>query len=104
MEDAEFAKSAALKSRGMMELELQDAHSQIEDLQRSRSDIDTKLTLTQREKYEIQNQLEENEEELAEVRHYYYYKLTRGGMYRSLKNRETFYKILTGDIRTLLTQ
>ncbi len=67
LEDAEFAKTAAIKAKSNLELELSDLQQQLDDLSRSKSDVEDRLMRTSREKTDLSSQLEDNEEELHEV-------------------------------------
>lgn len=67
LEDAEFAKTAAIRARQGAELELQELQSQLEDMSRSRADCDAKYAMLAREKNALQSEIEENEEEMTEV-------------------------------------
>ena len=51
----------------MAEADLADITSMLEDVQKAKSDAEEKATLYAREKSQLQSQLDENEEELAEV-------------------------------------
>jgi len=67
LEDAEFARSAAMKARQNSELELADTHLQLEDVSRSKQELEDRHLRISREKAELASQLNENEEELQEV-------------------------------------
>jgi len=67
LEDAEFAKTAAVKAKQNLELELSDVQTQLDDIMRSKSDVEDRLMRLSREKTDLSSQLEENEEELQEV-------------------------------------
>lgn len=67
IEDAEFAKTAAIKGRQCAELELQDTQIQVEDLLRLKSELEQRCVTLTREKNDFQAQQEENEEEMGEV-------------------------------------
>lgn len=67
LEDAEFAKTAAIKARQGAEMELQEAISQLEDSLKAKTEMEKKLSALSRERHDLQAHLEENEEELAEV-------------------------------------
>lgn len=67
LEDAECARNAALKARQALESELADANASLEDVQRARNDAEDRAAMYAREKTQLQSQLDENEEELAEV-------------------------------------
>jgi myosin XVIII len=64
LEDAEFAKTAALKSKQNLELELSDVQQQLDDVIRSKSDLEDRILRMSREKAELSTQLEDSEEEL----------------------------------------
>merc|ERR1711953_431752 len=67
LEDAEFAKTAAIKAKQNLELELGDVQQQLDDVMRSKSDVEDRLMRCSREKTDFASQLEDNEEELHEV-------------------------------------
>eukprot|EP00090_Calanus_glacialis_P009359 TRINITY_DN17730_c0_g1_i1.p1 TRINITY_DN17730_c0_g1~~TRINITY_DN17730_c0_g1_i1.p1 ORF type:complete len:2011 (+),score=520.24 TRINITY_DN17730_c0_g1_i1:123-6155(+) len=67
LEDAEFARTAAMKGRQNAELELADVQIQLEDVSRSKSDLEDKHLRMGREKADIASQLQENEEELHDI-------------------------------------
>ncbi|CAG0902553.1 unnamed protein product, partial [Darwinula stevensoni] len=67
LEDAEFGRMAALKSKQGLELELSEVQIQMEDVTRVRNDLDSKLSVVQREKSSLQTHLEDVEEEMQEV-------------------------------------
>merc|ERR1711963_221586 len=67
LEDAEFAKTAAVKAKQNLELELSDVQTQLDDIMRSKSGVEDRLMRLSREKADLSSQLEENEEELREV-------------------------------------
>merc|ERR1711970_1248539 len=67
LEDAEFARTAAMKAKQNAELELADVHQQLEDVSRSKSDLEDKHLRMAREKADISSQLQENEEELHDI-------------------------------------
>ena len=64
LEDAEFAKTAALKAKQNLELELSDVQQQLDDVMRSKSDLEDRILRMSREKAEMSTQLEDSEEEL----------------------------------------
>ena len=64
LEDAEFAKTAALKATQNLELELSDVQQQLDDVMRSKSDLEDRILRMSREKAEMSTQLEDSEEEL----------------------------------------
>ncbi|XP_058832508.1 unconventional myosin-XVIIIa isoform X3 [Topomyia yanbarensis] len=67
LEDAESARSAAVKARQAAEGELQDVQLMLEEAQRARYDAEDKATSAQRDRTELQAQIDENEEEMAEL-------------------------------------
>lgn len=67
LEDAEFARSSAIKSKQNSELELTDVQTQLEDIIRNKNEVDDKNLRLTREKADLQSALSENEEELCEV-------------------------------------
>lgn len=67
LEDAEFARTAAMKGRQNAELELADVQIQLEDVSRSKSDLEEKHLRMAREKADLSSQLQENEEELHDI-------------------------------------
>ena len=67
LEDAEFARTAAIKAKQNAEMELSDVQAQLDDVLRNKSDVEDKLYRLGREKADVQGQLEDNEEELADV-------------------------------------
>jgi myosin-18 len=64
LEDAEFARTAALKAKQNLELELSDVQQQLDDVMRSKSDLEDRILRMSREKAELSTQLEDSEEEL----------------------------------------
>ncbi|KAL1448127.1 hypothetical protein MTO96_028277 [Rhipicephalus appendiculatus] len=67
LEDAEFAKSAAIKARQGAEAELEEVQSQLEEVLRTKNEAETRCLQLAREKGALQVQLEEMEEEQAEL-------------------------------------
>lgn len=67
LEDAEFAKTAAIKARQGAELELQEVQSQLEEVLRAKNESEGRCIQMTREKSALQMQLEEMEEEQAEL-------------------------------------
>lgn len=67
LEDAEFARTAAMKARQNCELELADVQTQLEDVSRAKSDLDERCVRLGREKGDVATQLKENEEEMTEL-------------------------------------
>lgn len=68
MEDAECARNAAIKARQMAEADLADIASTLEEIQKAKTEAEDKAASYARERAQLQSQLDENEEELAEVR------------------------------------
>ena len=64
LEDAEFARTAALKAKQNLELELSDVQQQLDDVMRGKSDLEDRILRMSREKAELSTQLEDSEEEL----------------------------------------
>ncbi|XP_042862173.1 protein piccolo-like isoform X4 [Penaeus japonicus] len=67
LEDAEFAKTAAIKARQSAESDLSEINSQLEEVLRYKNESEDKCARMCKEKSELQTQLEESEEEVAEV-------------------------------------
>ena len=67
LEDSEFAKTAAIKAKQNIELELSDVQQQLDDVLRSKSDLEDKVLRLSREKADLSGQLDDSEEELQEV-------------------------------------
>jgi len=67
LEDAEFARTAAMKARQNAELELADTVVQLEDVSRAKSDLEEKHLRQGRERADLASQLQESEEELQDV-------------------------------------
>merc|ERR1719410_2961015 len=67
LEDAEFARSSAIKGKQNSELELADVQIQLDDVMRTKHEVDEKNLRLTREKADLTSSLAENEEELAEV-------------------------------------
>ena len=67
LEDAEFARTAALKARGNIELELVETNSMLEDTTRSKTDLEEKLVKVSRERADLAQQVKENDEEMVEL-------------------------------------
>eukprot|EP00092_Neocalanus_flemingeri_P009716 GFUD01010465.1.p1 GENE.GFUD01010465.1~~GFUD01010465.1.p1 ORF type:complete len:992 (-),score=270.61 GFUD01010465.1:543-3518(-) len=67
LEDAEFARAAAMKAKQNSELELEDVQQQLEDVSRAKSDTEDKNLRLSREKADLQTNQQENEEELQDV-------------------------------------
>ena len=67
LEDAEYARTAALKSKQNAEMELSDVQAQLDEVLRAKSDAEERLIRLGREKADVSGQLEESEEELQDV-------------------------------------
>ncbi|XP_055711985.1 uncharacterized protein LOC129807024 isoform X5 [Phlebotomus papatasi] len=67
IEDAEAARTIAVKARQTAEAELTDLQSVLEETQRAKSEAEDKSTQAHRDRSELQAQIEENEEEMAEL-------------------------------------
>ncbi len=67
LEDAEFARMAALKAKQNAEMELSDVQAQLDEVLRSKADVEDRLIRLGREKADVSGQLEDNEEELQDV-------------------------------------
>lgn len=67
LEDVECARNTAIKARQMAETDLAEITATLEEVQRAKSDAEEKAALYARERTQLQSQLDENEEELAEV-------------------------------------
>lgn len=67
LEESEFTCAAAVKARKAMEVEMEDLHLQIDDLAKAKAALEEQLSRLQREKNEIQNRLEEDQEDMNEL-------------------------------------
>ncbi|XP_075218480.1 unconventional myosin-XVIIIa-like isoform X2 [Lycorma delicatula] len=67
VEDAECARAAAVKGRQTAEAEAAEAVASMEEATRARTELEERLVAVTRDRAQIQSQLDENEEELAEV-------------------------------------
>lgn len=67
LEDAECARSIALKAKQALEADLNETQSTLEETNKLRSEFEEKYNSLSREKTDLQAQVEEGEEELAEV-------------------------------------
>lgn len=67
LEDLECARAIAVKAKQAVEVDLADTQQSLEEAHRQRSDAEDRANVLLREKNDLQMQLEENEEELAEV-------------------------------------
>jgi myosin-18 len=69
LEDSEFAKMAAVKARQCAEAEVRDMQGQMDEISRTKSEIEQRLINVQREKNSVLSHLEDQEDSLKEVRH-----------------------------------
>ncbi|KAM8818195.1 unconventional myosin-XVIIIa isoform 4-T4 [Rhynchonycteris naso] len=67
LEESEFTCAAAVKARKSMEVEIEDLHLQIDDIAKAKTALEEQLSRLQREKNEIQNRLEEDQEDMNEL-------------------------------------
>uniref|UniRef100_A0A287CX01 Unconventional myosin-XVIIIa n=1 Tax=Ictidomys tridecemlineatus TaxID=43179 RepID=A0A287CX01_ICTTR len=67
LEESEFTCAAAVKARKAMEVEIEDLHLQIDDIVKAKTALEEQLSRLQREKNEIQNRLEEDQEDMNEL-------------------------------------
>jgi len=67
LEDAEYARSAAVKAKQSKDLELADIQQQLEDIKKDKRLIEDKCSKFKKEKADLTRQLEDNEEELQDV-------------------------------------
>ncbi|XP_060243214.1 unconventional myosin-XVIIIa isoform X8 [Meriones unguiculatus] len=67
LEESEFTCAAAVKARKAMEAEMEDLHVQIDDIAKAKTALEEQLSRLQREKNEIQNRLEEDQEDMNEL-------------------------------------
>lgn len=67
LEDAESARTLAMKARQAADAELAEVQTMFEEANRGRNDAEERATAAQRDRTELQAQIEENEEELAEL-------------------------------------
>ncbi|XP_075847658.1 unconventional myosin-XVIIIa isoform X15 [Microtus pennsylvanicus] len=67
LEESEFTCAAAVKARKAMEVEMEDLHLQIDDITKAKTALEEQLSRLQREKNEIQNRLEEDQEDMNEL-------------------------------------
>ena len=67
LEDAECARTAAIKAKQALEQELNESQASLEEALRQRSEAEERANVANRERTELLSQLEENEEELAQV-------------------------------------
>ncbi|XP_042238806.1 uncharacterized protein LOC121877237 isoform X2 [Homarus americanus] len=67
LEDAEFAKTAALKARQCADADISELSIQLEEAQRAKKESEDRCARISKDRAEVQTQLEESEEEVAEV-------------------------------------
>lgn len=67
LEDAESARDSALKARAMAETDLAEVTASLDEAQAARRTAEERASALARDKNHLQSQLDENEEELAEV-------------------------------------
>ncbi|XP_036623177.1 unconventional myosin-XVIIIa isoform X6 [Trichosurus vulpecula] len=67
LEESEFTCAAAVKARKAMEVEIEDLHLQIDDISKAKTGLEEQVSRLQREKNEIQNRLEEDQEDMNEL-------------------------------------
>jgi len=67
LEEAEYNRAAAVKAKQSREAELNDVQSQLDDMARNRKLAEDRCSKLGREKSELTAQLQENEDELADV-------------------------------------
>lgn len=67
LEDVECARAVAVKAKQALEQELNETQASLEEALRQRSEAEDRANVASRERTELLSQLEENEEELAEV-------------------------------------
>lgn len=67
LEESEFTCAASVKARKAMEVEIEDLHLQIDDISKAKAALEEQLSRLQREKNEIQNRLEEDQEDMNEL-------------------------------------
>ncbi|XP_032593128.1 unconventional myosin-XVIIIa isoform X1 [Drosophila grimshawi] len=67
LEDAESARTLAMKARQTAEAELTEVQAMFEESHRARNDAEERANAAHRDRAELQAQIEENEEELSEL-------------------------------------
>ena len=67
LEDAEFATAAAVKARKGFEMEVAELQQQMDDIGKSKQEVEDRYMALSREKNDIQSQLDDHEEEYAEL-------------------------------------
>ena len=67
LDDAEHARTAALRAKRHCELEVEDSQQQLEEVSKARAKLEEKFSLVIRENAELASRLQDGEEETAEV-------------------------------------
>lgn len=67
LEDVECARAVAVKAKQSLEAELSETQALLDECNKQKSEAEDRLNSVNRERNDMQSQLEENEEELAEV-------------------------------------
>ncbi|KYB27001.1 Unconventional myosin-XVIIIa-like Protein [Tribolium castaneum] len=67
LEDLECARALAVKTKQSLEADLSETQASLDEANRLKHEAEQKVVVLAREKGDLQSQLEENEEELAEV-------------------------------------
>ena len=67
LEEAEHARTAALRSKRHADLEVEDVNQQLEEVSKGRARVEEKLALVIRENTELSARLQDGEEEMVEV-------------------------------------
>lgn len=67
LEDAELARASAVKAKQSLESELSEVSGQLEEALRAKGDAENRCQAAQRESNALRTQVDENEEELAEL-------------------------------------
>ncbi|XP_044597811.1 unconventional myosin-XVIIIa isoform X3 [Cotesia glomerata] len=67
LEDAQCAQAVAVKAKQALEQELNETQAALDEVSRSKSEAEDRANAANRERTELISQLEENEEELAQV-------------------------------------
>ena len=71
LEDAECARAVAVKAKQALEQDLSETQAALEEASRQRSEAEDRANTANRERAELLSQVEENEEELSEVRKHF---------------------------------
>lgn len=67
LEDTECARATAVKAKQAAEGERAETQAALEDTARARNEAEDRASALMRERSQLQSQLDENEEELADV-------------------------------------